>query len=310
MVPGKNSQTTLTSVKIIISAGAGPGDNTKAAERLAGIFKENQIDIDISLAHSGAEVIELAREAAREPYDVIVAAGGDGTINTVAAAVIDSDKILGVLPLGTLNHFAKDVGIPTDLQEAARTIIAGHTIQVDAAEVNNRIFLNNSSLGLYPMIVREREKHQRLGFRKWPAFVWATIQALRRNPFLDVQLRVNDELLDRTTPFVFVGNNEYAMDLFNIGARDRLDKGELSIYITDGTSRLKLIGLALRAVVGRLRNDKDFLALRSDEVKIQTARKRVRVAFDGEIEVMQAPLHYRVRSRALRVIVPEDVKAG
>ena len=310
MVPGKNSQTTLTSVKIIISAGAGPGDNTKAAERLAGIFKEDQIDIDISLAHSGAEVIELAREAAREPYDVIVAAGGDGTINTVAAAVIDSDKILGVLPLGTLNHFAKDVGIPTDLQEAARTIIAGHTIQVDAAEVNNRIFLNNSSLGLYPMIVREREKHQRLGFRKWPAFVWATIQALRRNPFLDVQLRVNDELLDRTTPFVFVGNNEYAMDLFNIGARDRLDKGELSIYITDGTSRLKLIGLALRAVVGRLRNDKDFLALRSDEVKIQTARKRVRVAFDGEIEVMQAPLHYRVRSRALRVIVPEDVKAG
>jgi len=310
MVPGKNSQTTLTSVKIIISAGAGPGDNTKAAERLAGIFKEDQIDIDISLAQSGAEVIELAREAAREPYDVIVAAGGDGTINTVAAAVIDSDKILGVLPLGTLNHFAKDVGIPTDLQEAARTIIAGHTIQVDAAEVNNRIFLNNSSLGLYPMIVREREKHQRLGFRKWPAFVWATIQALRRNPFLDVQLRVNDELLDRTTPFVFVGNNEYAMDLFNIGARDRLDKGELSIYITDGTSRLKLIGLALRAVVGRLRNDKDFLALRSDEVKIQTARKRVRVAFDGEIEVMQAPLHYRVRSRALRVIVPEDVKAG
>ena len=146
--PGKNSQTTLTSVKIIISAGAGPGDNTKAAERLADIFKEDQIDIDISLAQSGAEVIELAREAAREPYDVIVAAGGDGTVNSVAAAVIDSDKILGVLPLGTLNHFAKDVGIPTDLQEAVRTIIAGHTIEVDAAEVNDRIFLNNSSLGL------------------------------------------------------------------------------------------------------------------------------------------------------------------
>jgi diacylglycerol kinase family enzyme len=160
------------------------------------------------------------------------------------------------------------------------------------------------------MIVREREKRQRLGFGKWPAFVWATIQALRRNPFLDVRLRVNGELLDRTTPFVFIGNNEYAMDLFNIGMRDRLDRGELSIYLTHGTSRLKLIGLALRAVVGRLRNDKDFLALRSDEVKIQTTRKRVRVAFDGEIEVMAAPLQYRVRSRALRVIVPEDVKAG
>jgi YegS/Rv2252/BmrU family lipid kinase len=300
----------LTPVKIIISTGAGPGDNTKAAERLADIFKEDQLDVDISLARSGAEVVEFARKAAREPYKVIVAAGGDGTVNSVAAAVIDSGKVLGVLPLGTLNHFARDLGIPSDLEQAARTLIAGHTIDVDAAEVNNRIFLNNSSLGLYPMIVREREKHQRLGFRKWPAFAWATIQALRRNPFLDVRLRVNGELLDRTTPFVFVGNNEYAMDLFNIGARDRLDRGELSIYITHGTSRWKLIALGLRAVAGRLRNDKDFLALRSNEVKIHTARKRVRVAFDGEIEVMAAPLQYRIRSRALRVIVPKNVRAG
>ncbi len=297
-------------LKIIISAGAGPGDNTKAAERLAEIFKQDRVDVDISLAQSGAEVTELAQDAARGSYGVIVAAGGDGTVNSVARAVIDSGKILGVLPLGTLNHFSRDLRIPSDLQAATQTIIAGHTIEVDVAEVNNKIFLNNSSLGLYPMIVREREKHQRLGFKKWPAFIWATIQALRRNPFLDVRLRVNDELLARTTPFVFVGNNEYAMDLFNIGLRDRLDRGELSIYITHGTSRLKLISLALRAVVGRLRNDKDFLALRSDEVKIQTARKRVRVAFDGEIEVMEAPLHYRVRRRALRVIVPKDAEAG
>ncbi|HSL54456.1 MAG TPA: diacylglycerol kinase family protein [Pyrinomonadaceae bacterium] len=301
----------MTRFKIIISAGAGPGDNTKAAERLKEIFKEDRIDADISLAHSGAEVTELAREAARGPYKVIVAAGGDGTVNAVANAVIDGGKILGVLPLGTLNHFARDLGIPSDLEAAARTLVESHTIEVDVAEVNNRIFLNNSSLGLYPMIVREREKHQRLGFKKWPAFIWATIRALlRRNPFLDVRLRVNDHLLDRTTPFVFVGNNEYAMDLFNIGLRERLDRGELSIYLTHGTNRLKLISLALRAVTGRLRNDKDFLALRSDEVKILTARKRVRVAFDGEVEVMEAPLQYRVRRRALRVIVPKDAEAG
>ena len=297
----------MTPLKIIVSAGAGTGDKTSEIERLAEIFKENQIDVDVSLAKTGDEVAELARQAARSPCKVIVAAGGDGTINSVAAAVIDSDKVLGVLPFGTLNHFARDAGIPFDLDAATRTIIAGHTVEVDVAEVNGRIFLNNSSLGLYPMIVREREKHQRLGFRKWPAFIWATIKALlRRNPFLDVQLRVNDDLLDRTTPFVFVGNNEYAMDLFNIGLRERLDRGVLSIYITHGTSRLKLIRLAMRAVIGRLQNDRDFLQLRSDEVKIQTARKRVRVAFDGEVEVMEAPLRYRVRNRALRVIVPEE----
>jgi len=298
-----------TPVKIIISAGAGPGDNTKAAERLAEIFKEEQINVDISLAESGAEVTELAQQAARGPYEVVVAAGGDGTVNSVAAAVIESDKTLGILPLGTLNHFARDLGIPFDLEAAARAIIAGHTIEVDVAEVNQRLFLNNSSLGLYPIIVREREKRQRLGSGKWPAFIWATIQALRRYPFLDVRLRVNGELLDRTTPFVFVGNNDYAMNLFNIGVRDRLDRGLLSVYITHRTSRLRLIGLALRAVFGRLRNDKDFLALRSNEVKILTGHNRLRVAFDGEIEVMKPPLEYRVRSRALRVIVPKDAEA-
>ena len=297
--------TSLTAVKIIISAGAGPGDNTKAAERLAEIFKEDQIDIDISLAQSGAEVVELAQEAARGPYKVIVAAGGDGTVNSVAAAVIDTDKILGILPLGTLNHFARDLKIPFDLEAAAHTIVAGNTAEVDVAEVNNRIFLNNSSLGLYPIIVREREKRQRLGSGKWPAFIWATIQALRRYPFLDVRLHANDDSLVRTTPFVFVGNNEYAMDLLNIGVRDRLDRGVLSIYITHRTSRLRLISLALRAVLGRLRHDKDFLALQSDELKIQTHHKQLRVAFDGEIEVMETPLQYRLRARALRVIVPK-----
>ena len=300
----------LSPLKIIISAGAGgvARDNGEVSELLTSIFNEHKIDIDVSVATTGAELTELARDAARGPYKAIVAAGGDGTVSSVAASVIDSDKILGVLPLGTLNHFARDLKISSDLETAAQTIVAGHTTEIDVAEVNNRIFLNNSSLGLYPTIVRERVKHQRLGFQKWPAFVWATIQALRRYPFLDVRLRVKDQLLDRTTPFVFVGNNEYAMESFNIGLRDRLDRGVLSIYITHRTSRLKLISLALRALVGRLRDDKDFLAFSSDELKIETRHKRLRVAFDGEIELMETPLQYRIRTRALRVIVPKEAE--
>lgn len=298
----------LTPVKIIISASAGSGNND-IAERLVQPFQEHQIEPDISLAEGGAELTDLARDAARGPYKTIVAAGGDGTVNAVATEVIDSDKTFGVLPLGTLNHFARDLNIPFELEAAVHTLVAGHTTEVDVGEVNDRIFLNNSSLGLYPIIVREREKRQRLGLGKWPAFVWATIQALRRYPFLDVRLRVDNEMIDRTTPFVFVGNNEYVMDLFNIGVRERLDRGLLSIYITHRMSRLRLIGLALRAVVGRLREDKDFLALRSNEVNIHTAHKRLRVALDGEITVMQPPLNYRVRARALRVIVPKDTDA-
>ena len=293
----------LTPVKIIVSASAGSG-NSDAGERLVQIFQEQQVAVDMSLAESGAELTDLARDAVRGPYKTIVAAGGDGTVNSVATEVVDSGKTLGVLPLGTLNHFARDLGIPFELDDAVRTIIEGHTVEVDVAEVNDRVFLNNSSLGLYPIIVREREKRQRLGSGKWPAFVWATIQALRRYPFLDVRLRVDGEWLDRTTPFVFIGNNEYVMDLFNIGVRERLDRGVLSIYITHRTGRLRLMGLALRAVFGRLNEDKDFLALRSDEVKIHTAHKRLRVALDGEITVLQPPLDYQIRARALRVIVP------
>jgi YegS/Rv2252/BmrU family lipid kinase len=295
-----------TPIKIIISAAAGAADNKQLSERVARIFHERGIDVDMSLAHNGAELTALAQEAARGSYEVIVAGGGDGTINSIASIVIDRNKILGVLPLGTLNHFARDLKIPFDLEAAANTIVDGHTSKVDVAEVNHRIFVNNSSLGLYPIIVRERAKRERLGFKKWPAAVWATIQALRRYPFLDVQLRVNGEFVDRTTPFVFIGNNEYAMEGLNIGLRDRLDRGVLSIYITHGTSRLKLISLALRAVFGRLRDDKDFLALRSNEVKIETRHERLRVAFDGEIEVMKPPLQYRILPRALRVIVPKD----
>src|SRR5688572_29276539 len=299
----------LRPLKIIISAKAGAGVDDKTREVLTRTFHANHLDFDLSVAHSGAELTELAREAARGSYEAIVAGGGDGTISSVAAAVIDSDKVLGVLPLGTLNHFARDLKIPFDLETAAQTIVAGHTTEVDVAEVNNRIFLNNSSLGLYPIIVREREKRQRLGSGKWPAFVWATIQAFRRYPFLDVRLRINEQFLDRTTPFVFVGNNDYAMDSFNIGLRNNLDRGVLSIYITHRTSRLRLISLALRALIGRLRNDKDFRALSSTEVKIETSRKRLRVAFDGEVEVMETPLQYQIRRRALRVIVPAETEA-
>jgi hypothetical protein len=134
----------LTPIKIIISAGAGAvagADNHKLCERLASIFDAHHIDVDMSLARSGAEVTQLAQDAATGPYKVMVAAGGDGTVNTVAAAAVDSGKILGVLPLGTLNHFARDLKIPFDLEAAAHTIVTGHTIAVDVAEVNNRIFL-------------------------------------------------------------------------------------------------------------------------------------------------------------------------
>jgi diacylglycerol kinase family enzyme len=173
-------------------------------------------------------------------------------------------------------------------------------------EVNGRIFLNNSSLGLYPTIVREREKQQRLGSGKWPAFVWAAVAVLRRYPFLDVRLNADGKEFRRRTPFVFIGNNEYLMERFNIGGRECLDKGQLSLYITNRTGRWGLVRLALRALFALLRKENDFLAMCTNEVTIQTRHKHLRVAFDGEVERMDTPLHYRVIPGALQVLVPHD----
>src|SRR6267143_17317 len=294
----------VNSVKVIINTHSGLSDKEEARRLLTEMFEAGGVDSEVSLARSGAEVARLARQAVHDKWTVIVAGGGDGTVNTVASQVIGTDKILGVLPLGTFNHFARDLKIPADLELAAQAIVSGRTINVDVGEVNGRIFLNNSILGLYPTILREREKKQRLGAGKWPAFVWAAVAALRRYPFLDVRLSADGKEFRRRTPFVFIGNNEYLMERFNIGVRESLDKGRLSVYITNRTGRWGLVRLALRALFGRLREDKDFLALSTKEVRIQTRRKRLRVAFDGEVDVMQPPLHYRSRPRVLRVIVP------
>ncbi len=293
-------------IEVILNTCSGDGAKEDVKLRLAQAFKANGLEARISLARTGAEVVDLAQRAARSDAQTVVAGGGDGTINSVASSIIGSEKALGVLPFGTMNHFAKDLHIPLDLEGAIQTIAAGQTAKVDIGEVNGHIFLNNSSLGLYPSIVREREKQQRLGSGKWPAYVWAALSVLRRYPFLDIRLGVDGKELKRRTPFVFIGNNEYEMETLNIGGRACLDAGELSLYMTLRTGRLGLVRLALRALFGGLHQDKDFLALCTEEIWIGTKHKRLRVALDGEVRMMEPPLHYLVRPRALRVLAPTN----
>src|SRR6267142_3059028 len=291
-------------IEVILNAHSGTDDKKDVHRRLQKLFVASGFDARISIARTGARVVELAQRAGRSDADIIVAGGGDGTINSVASAALESDKTLGVLPFGTMNHFAKDLHIPLDLDDAIKTIAAGQVIEIDVGEVNGRVFVNNSSLGLYPSIVRERQKQQRLGWGKWPAYVWAALAVLRRYPFLDVRLSIDGKELASRTPFVFIGNNEYEMETLNIGGRACLDAGKLSLYMSDRTSRLGLFRLALRALFGGLRQEKDFIALCTKEIWIGTRHRRVRVALDGEVVLMEPPLHYRVRPRALRVLAP------
>jgi diacylglycerol kinase family enzyme len=301
-------------VEVIINAGSGVSPKEAVREKLVELFEASGVEASISLARSGDDLLELARHAVRGSAGTIVAGGGDGTVNAVASALIDADKTLGVLALGTLNHFAKDLKIPLDLEGAVRAIVAGHSISVDVGEVNGHIFLNNSSLGLYPGIVHQREQKQKLGHGKWPAFIWAAFSVMRRYPFLDVRLNADGKAFSSRTPFVFIGNNRYEMEGFNIGGRGRLDDGELSLYFSHRTGRVGLLRLGLRALLRRLPKDGDFVAMCATEVSIKTRRRRIRVSTDGEITRMQSPLNYRVRPGVLRVHAPlpdvaEDAKA-
>ncbi len=293
-------------IEVIINASSGTDDKISIKEQVEEAFRANNLDARISLAKSGADISELAKRAAKSDVQIIVAGGGDGTVSAVAAEIVRTNKTLGVLPLGTLNHFAKDLQIPLDMKEAVRVISENYTQMVDVGEINEQIFINNSSIGLYPNIVRQREQHQKSGYGKWFAFVRATVETLRRYAPLHVKLKIESKEIMRRTPFVFVGNNEYEMEIFNVGSRKCLDAGKLSLYLLHRTGKFGLLRLALRTLFGKLRQAKDFEAFCIEEIKIETRRKRLLVARDGEVEKMNAPLHYKIRPQALSVIVPEN----
>ena len=276
-------------------------DHRPALEAVAG-------DGPIIRVQSGDEIRDAVRRALDDDCTAIVAGGGDGTLNAVASLLVGKPVAFGVLPLGTLNHFAKDLGIPLELPAALEAIAAGHTARVDVGEVGGRYFLNNSSLGLYVDLVRHREhQQQRLGLGKWPAFALAALRALRRWPMMTVTLTVDGQARVHRTPFVFIGNNVYRMEGFDIGERERLDGGVLSVYIAERAGRLSLLALGLRALAGRLRQARDFRAFTATELRIDRPRPQARIATDGEICRLPTPLQYRIHPRALNVIVPAAV---
>lgn len=294
-----------STVPVIINAGAGNPHIEDRSQDVTALFRAGGMLADIRLARTGADIDRLLREAVRERPRLLVAAGGDGTISTAAAALAGTDITLGVLPFGTLNHFAKDLGIPLELEASVTNIVQDNVIAVDVGEVNGHIFINNSSLGLYPDMVRDRERQQsRLGRGKWRSFLWASLSVLRRFPFLIVRIEVESETRGFVTPLVFIGNNEYRMEGFNIGARESLERGVLSVYIVKKQGRAALVRLSLAALLGRLEQERDFEALTATEMLIETPRSRLLVATDGEVQPMSSPLHYRIRPRCLRVIVP------
>jgi len=290
---------------MIVNRGGG-SSHEGAAERLRTLFQARGIDPDVAeVAPDDLEA--LCREAAEaRNSDLVVVAGGDGTIGTAAAALADTGLPLGIVPLGTLNHFARDAGIPLDPDLAVEVIAAGHRREVDLGEVNGRIFVNNSAVGLYPEMVRFREETQlRTGRSKRAAMLGASLRALRS--FRRKRLWISAPGLETPlrTPLLFVGNNRYQVNLLALGRREALDEGELCLYAIRARNRGHLIWAGIRGLFGKLDQQRDFLTAYVPELEISANRAALTLALDGETLTLPTPLRYRIRPRALTLIVPQ-----
>ncbi len=287
----------------ILNDKAGSNRAGEARALIAQIAAKRGWEARVQSSSGGADLSLLAAEA-RAVSGLVVGAGGDGTIAAVAAALVGTDNVLGVLPMGTLNHFAKDLGIPLDLEKAVQTLFTGKVARVDVGEVNGRIFLNNSSIGFYPSIVQERKRDQQQGRSKWVAFAQAAVRVFQQSHTLHVELdEDHSHRQSYDTPFVFIGNNRYTAAGLEIGTRAILDGGKLWVCAAPYAGRFTVVALALEALLGFV-SDADLAAFETEQTDIHMHRDHVQVATDGEVNVMRTPLHYRSRPGALRVVVP------
>jgi diacylglycerol kinase family enzyme len=290
---------------ILLNQRAGRAQRARMREQLVRYVRERGIEAVVHEVRAGEEITSLARQAVLSGERTVVAAGGDGTASAVAAALADTEATMAVLPVGTLNHFAKELGIPLELEAAVEIALTGAIRAIDVGEVNGRVFVNNSSLGLYPAIVFARERRRRRGWSKWLAMAWASLSVPRRFPSLSVSLEAGGSGACVVTPFLFVGNNEYVVEGFRFGRRRSLDEGRLWVFVAPPpSSRWRAVRLTLRALFKRDRRDRDFNLFQTRELRVETTREQVRVALDGEIFRVPPPLQYRSRPLALRVRVP------
>jgi len=260
--------------------------------------------LDVIRIAKGVDVVAIIREQMRLGLNLFVAAGGDGTVHSVVQPLINSEAALGVVPVGTFNHFARDLGLPLHWRDALDVVFSGDTRQVDAARVNERFFVNNVSIGLYPELVARREERGR-DYPRWKARIYAAIVTLRKYPH--VTLAVESDYLNeivRTHVFV-VSNNSY--DLSRLGVetpRATLEEGRLSVYWLPHMPRFALARFLAQYFAGRTKRTPGFRSFRTARVRVQSPRKRLHLGIDGEVFTMPPPLVITIMPKSLLVKVP------
>ncbi|QGN53639.1 diacylglycerol kinase family protein [Novosphingobium sp. Gsoil 351] len=287
-------------VAVIVNTSGGTasslGDKLEATVRAA--FAGQEIDLRLV---EGKHITEAVKAAAGR--SVVAIGGGDGTQGSAAATFASSETAQIVLPLGTRNHLAKQLGMPADLAEAAKVAVGGKAEQIDLAKGGERVFVNNASIGLYTKLVRERDR--RWG-PKWLGTIpatWIVLRTLRAKPMM---LCIDGRRERVVTPLLFIGNNRYSLEAGSVGQRESLSDGVLSLFVVAQASPLALIAFAFRALLGKADGERDFCALADAKEVVVEGRGAIDVAFDGEVERMALPLTFAIMPGALKVLVPHE----
>ncbi len=260
----------------------------------------------------GADILEIARRGAVQALaeeGIVVAAGGDGTVNAVAQAAHDAGCPLGVLPQGTFNYFGRTHGIPTDTQEATHALLSAQVTPVQVGLVNDRVFLVNASLGLYPELLEDREQFKaRFGRHRLVAFVAAIATMLREHRRLRLGIELGDLVREVRASTLFVGNNRLQLEQVGIHGHQGIANGHIAAVMLKPVGIPAMLGLLLRGALGTL-GDADHIE--SFQFRHMTVRpwlpygtRRAKVAADGEIMWLRTPLVLRVSPRPLYLMVP------
>ncbi len=291
-------------VLAVLNIHSGWDDGSACKDQLASMFQRSGVPLRIEQVSQGSDITALVKEAASQGYTAVIAGGGDGTLNAVAQGLNGAAVPMAIIPIGTLNHLARDLSVPLEANRAIDALENSRDLTIDLGEVNGRVFLNNSIIGLYPAYRFARDSRERRGWAKWRAIASAILSVFRRRPTLTLSLVADGRQLERKTPYILIANNEHCMVGYQLGHRDRINQGRLWVYIMRPLSRMGMIRLALSLLIGTFDKREDFEVFPAQSLRVTSHRKQMGVAIDGDIVRFSTPLEYRSLPGALHVLAP------
>jgi diacylglycerol kinase family enzyme len=315
------------SLTIVLNTGSGATAGGGAAEdartAIEGVLGPSGVSFELVVPADGEDLSAAAARAVQRAGDgggAVVAAGGDGTINTVAQAVLGTGVPFGVLARGTFNYFARSHGLPVDTAEACRVLLDPDVREVQVGRLTggkeSRVFLVNASLGLYPTLLEDREAWKdRFGRNRLVALGAALATLLQRHRRLDLRIATEGGgTREVRTTTLFVGNNRMQLEKIGVAEAPQVEAGELAVLAVLPVGSLEMLGLALRGALGRLGDAEATVSFATASLEVvQAGRPRgrlVKVATDGEVCRLAMPLVFEVARERLSLLVPKGGAAS